>query len=105
MKGFSRKVQAGTTLIELVCVLSAVAIIAVFASRSVSAGIYAARNSSGLSSLMASLVTARNAAANGEIDVVLCPSADGETCAFRLPLGRRLDRVSGDPDRKQSSIR
>jgi type IV fimbrial biogenesis protein FimT len=58
-----------------------VALIAVFASRGASAAIYAARTSSGLANLMASLTKARSVAASTEIDVVLCPSVDGQTCS------------------------
>jgi type IV fimbrial biogenesis protein FimT len=80
MHGIHRHNQKGMTLFELVCALAVVAIIAVLASRGASAAIYASRTGSGLASLMAALTRARSVAASTEVDVVLCPSADGETC-------------------------
>lgn len=73
--------QEGVTLIELVAVLAIVATVAVFASRGASAAINASRTSSSVSSLYASLTRARSLAANGSIDIVLCPSTDGVSCA------------------------
>ena len=72
--------QNGMTLLELVSALAVVAVIAVWESRGASAAFYASRTSSGLASMMAALTQARSVAASTEVDVVLCPSADGETC-------------------------
>ena len=80
MATLSPKTQTGLTLIELVAVLAVVAAVAVLGSSGASAAIYASRGAVGLSSLIASLTKARSIAASTEIDVVLCPSADGETC-------------------------
>ena len=72
--------QAGVTLIELAAVLAIVAVIAVFASRGAAAAINASRTSNSVSSLYASLTRARSLAAAGGVDIVLCPSTDGESC-------------------------
>ena len=81
MQNFLHEKQTGLTLIELVAVLAIVAVLASLVTRAGSAAIYASRNASGLSSLMVSLMKARSTAANTEVDVVLCPSANGETCS------------------------
>jgi type IV fimbrial biogenesis protein FimT len=73
--------QNGVTLIELVFALAAVAVIAAFASRLASGAIHAARSNNAVSSLFASLTRARSFAATAGVDVVLCPSSDGATCA------------------------
>jgi len=73
--------QKGFTLVELACALVIVALLATFASQGVFAAVYASRASVTVSSLMAALTRARSAAASTEIDVVLCPSTDGETCS------------------------
>ena len=73
--------QTGFTAIELICVVAIVAIVAAFAARGASAAINAARTSNSVSSLFASLTRARSFAATGGVDVVLCPSTDGATCA------------------------
>lgn len=72
--------QEGITLIELVTTVAIIGVIAVFASRSASAAINASRTSSGVSSLYASLTRARSLAASGNLEIVLCPSSDGESC-------------------------
>jgi len=72
--------QAGFTLIEVMTVLLVVAVLGIFASRAAATAIHASRSISGFSSLMSALAAARTTAANTEIDVVLCPSSDGETC-------------------------
>lgn len=77
----SRKRQAGVTLIELVVVVVIVAVVMAFATRMASAAINAARTSNGVSSLYASLTRARSFAATAAVDVVLCPSTNGTTCA------------------------
>ena len=81
MQHSSAKRQTGVTLIELMFALAIIGILLAFASSSVSAAMNAARTSSGFSSLLAALTRARSAAANSEVDVVLCPSADGTSCA------------------------
>ena len=73
--------QTGVTLVELVIALAIIGILLGFVSSSVSAAMNASRTSSGLSSLLASLTRARSNAANAEVDVVLCPSADGASCS------------------------
>ena len=72
----------GVTLIELVCVIAIVAVIAAFAARGASAAINAARASNSVSSLFAALTRARSFAATANVDVVLCPSSNGTTCAL-----------------------
>jgi type IV fimbrial biogenesis protein FimT len=72
---------SGITLIETLFVLAIVAILCGFVSSSVSAAVGAARTSGGLANLLTALTTARSAAANGGIDVILCPSADGNSCS------------------------
>jgi type IV fimbrial biogenesis protein FimT len=73
--------QRGMTLIELVCVITIVAVIAAFATRGASAAINAARASNSVSNLFASLTRARSFAATAGVDVVLCPSTNGTSCA------------------------
>jgi len=79
-KDFSHN-QSGLSTLELLCVVAIVAVIAAFASRGATAALHAARSNSALSDLLASLTRARSLAANAEEDIVLCPSADGETCS------------------------
>jgi type IV fimbrial biogenesis protein FimT len=81
MRNFSRNGETGTTLIELVCALAIVATLAAFATQGASAAINASRTSSSVSSLFAALTRARSFAATVGVDVVLCPSTDGESCA------------------------
>lgn len=73
--------QTGLTLIETMFVVAIVAVLAGFASSSVSAAVQAAHSSNGLSSLLAALTRARSSAANLAVDVVLCPSSDGTSCS------------------------
>ena len=73
--------QTGVTLIELMFALAIIGILLGFASNGVSAAMNASRTSNGFSSLLASLTRARSIAANSEVDVVLCPSIDGASCA------------------------
>jgi type IV fimbrial biogenesis protein FimT len=73
--------QAGITLIELVVAIAIIALLATFATQGATRAIYASRTAGGLASLIASLTRARSVAASTEIDVVLCPSVDGETCS------------------------
>jgi type IV fimbrial biogenesis protein FimT len=73
--------QNGVTLVELIFVIAVVAIVAAFASRLASGAIDAARSSNSVSSLFAALTRARSFAATAGVDVVLCPSTDGTTCA------------------------
>jgi type IV fimbrial biogenesis protein FimT len=72
--------QKGATLVELTIAIAVVAVIATFAWRGASAAIYATRTGSGLANLMAALERARSVAASTEVDVVLCPSTNGQTC-------------------------
>jgi type IV fimbrial biogenesis protein FimT len=73
--------ETGATLVELVCVIAIVGVIATFAATGASAAITASRTSSSVSSLFAALTRARSFAATAGVDVVICPSADGESCA------------------------
>jgi len=73
--------EAGVTLIELVTVLAIVAIVATFAARGASAAMNAGRTSNSVASLYAALTRARSSAATGGVDVVLCPSTNGTSCA------------------------
>ncbi|TLY52098.1 MAG: prepilin-type N-terminal cleavage/methylation domain-containing protein [Gammaproteobacteria bacterium] len=73
--------QSGLTLVETMFAVAIVAMLAGFASSSVSAAVQAAHSSSGLSSLIAALTRARSSAANLAVDVVLCPSRDGASCS------------------------
>ncbi len=77
----SRQSERGMTLVELACVIAIVAVVATFAASSASAAINASRTSSSVSSLFAALTRARSFAATAGVDVVICPSADGESCA------------------------
>lgn len=81
MKNLSREKETGMTLIELVVAIAVVAIIVTFATRGASAAINASRTSSSVSSLFASLTRARSLAATADVDVVLCPSTNGTSCA------------------------
>ena len=81
MRKFSPRQEMGATLIEMVCVVTIVAVVATFATRGASAAIYASRTSSSVSSLYAALTRARSFAATTGVDVVLCPSTDGTSCA------------------------
>jgi type IV fimbrial biogenesis protein FimT len=81
MKGHAISRQSGITLIELIVGLAIVATIAAFATRGASAAINASRSSNSVSTLYASLTRARSFAASAGVDVVLCPSTDGATCA------------------------
>jgi type IV fimbrial biogenesis protein FimT len=81
MKGHAIPRQSGITLIELIVALAIVATIAAFATRGASAAINASRSSNSVSMLYASLARARSFAASAGVDVVLCPSTDGATCA------------------------
>ena len=71
----------GMTLIELVCVIVIVATLVAFAARGASAAMNAARTSNGVASLFAALTRARSFAATAGVDVVMCPSLDGTSCA------------------------
>ena len=73
--------EAGVTLIELVTVLAIVAIVATFAARGASAAMNAGRTSNSVASLYAALTRARSSAATGGVDVVMCPSTNGTSCA------------------------
>lgn len=77
----NRAKHAGFTLIEAISTLAIVAILAGFATSSFSAGIYASRTGSGFSTLLASLTRAATEASRTEMDVILCPSIDGEYCS------------------------
>ena len=81
MRIFPMTRQTGVTLIELMFALAITGILLGFVSSSVSAAMNAARTNSGFSNLLASLTRARSSAVNTEIDVVLCPSANGTSCA------------------------
>lgn len=81
MQPSSAKSISGITVIELLFALAAIAILAGFTGNAVSAAINAARTSNGLASLIAALTRARSDAANGGIEVVLCPSSDGNSCS------------------------
>lgn len=81
MKRTSCGRQSGITLIELLCAVAIVALIAALAGRIGSPAIQAARSSNSISDLFASLTRARSFAATAGADVVLCPSSDGEYCA------------------------
>ena len=80
MGRFSPHHEMGVTLIELVCVVTILAVVATFAVGGASAAIYASRTSSSASSLFATLTRARSFAATSGVDVVLCPSTDGTKC-------------------------
>jgi len=73
--------QRGVTLIELIFVICIIGIGAAFVTRMASAAINASRSSNSVAQLYASLTLARSFAANAGVDVVLCPSSDGATCA------------------------
>jgi type IV fimbrial biogenesis protein FimT len=81
MGNFLRYKQTGVTLVELICVVAIVAIVATFATRGASAAINASRASNSVSSLFAALTRARSFAATAGVDVVLCPSVNGSSCA------------------------
>lgn len=99
--------QSGATLIELAAAVALAAGIAVFATKSFSSAVYASRNNETVSDLMSSLTLARSIAAASEIDVVLCPSSNGETCspgyhwengwiAFQATRSGTSNRVAGE---------
>ena len=73
--------QNGVTLIELIFVVCIIGIGAAFVTRMASAAVNAARSSNSVAQLYASLTRARSFAASAGVDVVLCPSTDGATCA------------------------
>ena len=73
--------QNGVTLIELIFVVCIIGIGAAFVTRMASAAVNAARSSNSVAQLYASLTRARSFAASAGVDVVLCPSTDGTTCA------------------------
>jgi len=81
MGSISRNKETGVTLIELICILVVVATLVTFAARGASAAINASRTSSSVSSLFAALTRARSFAATAGVDVVMCPSTDGASCA------------------------
>src|SRR5690348_9462368 len=81
MDCFSQKGETGMTLLELVCAVAIVMVVAAFAATGASAAINAARTSNSVSNLFAALTRARSVAATAGVDVVLCPSSDGRTCA------------------------
>jgi type IV fimbrial biogenesis protein FimT len=76
-----RNKQRGMTVIELALAIAIAAIATAFAARMASAAINAGRTSNSVASLYASLTRARSFAATGGIDVVLCPSSNGTSCA------------------------
>jgi len=80
MDCFSRCRETGMTIVELVCVIAIVMVVATFATQGASAAINAARASNSVSNLFAALTRARSFAATAGVDVVLCPSADGHSC-------------------------
>ena len=73
--------QAGVSLIELVVALAIVGVATTFATGMASAAINASRTSNSVSSLYAALTRARSTAAAHGVDVVMCPSSDGASCA------------------------
>ena len=77
----SRKSSSGITVVELLFALAVAAILFGFAGNAVSAAANAARTSNSLASLVAALTQARSIAAAEGIEVVLCPSSDGGSCA------------------------
>jgi type IV fimbrial biogenesis protein FimT len=99
--------QVGFTLVELIVAVAIVAVLASIVSIGASAAMHAARSSNGLASLVAALISARGSAANGGVEVVLCPSLDGAFCtssdhwengwiAFAATRGKS-DRQPDDP--------
>ena len=88
MGNFSRGKEAGMSLVELVCVIAIVATLVTFAARGASAAMNAARTSNGVASLYAALTRSRSFAATAGVDVVMCPSVDGISCA----AGYRWDK-------------
>ena len=76
-----RNRETGMTLVELVCAIAIVMVVTAFAVSGASAAINAARTSNSVANLFAALTRARSFAATAGVDVVLCPSADGRTCA------------------------
>ena len=81
MGHLQRDKETGMTLIELVCVIAIVGTVVAFAARGASAAINAARTSNGVASLHAALTRARSFAATAGVDMVMCPSMDGTSCA------------------------
>jgi type IV fimbrial biogenesis protein FimT len=81
MGNFSQHRETGMTVIELIVALAIVATIGAFATSGASAAINASRASNSVSSLFAALTSARSFAASGGVDVVLCPSLNGSSCA------------------------
>ena len=73
--------NSGWTLIELCIVLAVLGVLVAFGIGSLNGARHAANGSAARTGLLASLVQARNAAALREQDVVLCPSADQQSCA------------------------
>lgn len=81
MDCFSRNREMGMTMVELVCAVAIVLVVTTFAVRGASAALNAARTSNSVANLFAALTRARSVAATAGVDVVLCPSTDGRTCA------------------------
>ncbi len=81
METTSRNRETGVTLIELVFILAIVATLVAFATHSASGAINAARTSNSVANLYAALTRARSFAATAGVDVVMCPSIDGSSCA------------------------
>jgi type IV fimbrial biogenesis protein FimT len=73
--------SGGWTLVELMIALAIVGILSSLAISGFSGAIQAGRTSAAHSDLVATLTTARNAAAVRETDVRVCPSGDGASCA------------------------
>ena len=108
MRILSKTKQSGLTLVETMFAVAIVAVLAGFASGSVSAAIHASRASNGLASFVATITRARSSAATAGVEVVLCPSDDGSACssgdhwengwiAFAAMHGGTNVREAGDP--------
>ena len=71
----------GFTLIELMIALLIVGLLLGLALPAYSGAIAAARTQSLRDALLGAITATRNAAAFYEVDAILCPSTDGESCA------------------------